>query len=70
MPAYTRELRPLSVNYADLPASYSNVILISESLEEICADKLLSFACSSRVRHPDLRDLRWLAREPLMLRQE
>lgn len=64
VPAYTRELRSLSVNYADLPASYSNVILISESLEEICADKLLSFVCSGHIRHRDLWDLRWLARRP------
>jgi len=64
VPAYTRELRPLAVNYADLPASYSNVILISESFEEICADKLLSFVCSGHIRHWDLWDLRWLARRP------
>jgi len=64
VPAHTREVRPLRVNYPDLPASFSRVLAITESAEEICADKLKAFVTSRFVRHRDLWDMRWLALRP------
>ena len=64
VPAYTRQVRPLRVNYPDLPASFSQVLAVAESPEEICADKLKAFITSRFVRYRDLWDMRWLAMLP------
>ncbi len=55
--------RPLMVNYAEL-GGFSDVMLMVESREEILADKIESFVCSSHVRYRDLWDLAWLSRQP------
>lgn len=62
--AHTREVRPLDVNYEQLPISYADILMVCESLEEICADKLKAFLTSSYLRYRDLWDLRWIARRP------
>ncbi len=64
VPAHTKEIRPLRVNYHELPASFSQVLAIAESPEEICADKLKAFITSSFVRYRDLWDMRWLSLLP------
>ena len=64
VPARTRQVRPLRINYPDLPASFSRVLLVAESPEEICADKLKAFITSRFVRYRDLWDMRWLALRP------
>lgn len=64
IPAHTKRPRMLQLNYEGLPASYEDVILFTESLEEILADKLEAFACSSHVRYRDIWDLHWLMRRP------
>jgi len=64
VPAHTRQVRPLRVNYPDLPASFSRVLVVAESAEEICADKLKAFITSRFVRYRDLWDVRWLALLP------
>ncbi|MEG1434956.1 MAG: nucleotidyl transferase AbiEii/AbiGii toxin family protein [Gordonibacter sp.] len=64
VPAHTRAIRALEVNYPELPSSYGDVLLKTETLEEICADKLKAFVTASNIRHRDLWDLRWIARQP------
>ncbi|MDR1428014.1 MAG: nucleotidyl transferase AbiEii/AbiGii toxin family protein, partial [Bifidobacteriaceae bacterium] len=61
---HTRTVRALEVRYTGLPASYGHVLVESESLEEICADKLKAFLTSRFLRYRDLWDLRWLATQP------
>ena len=64
IPAHTKRPRMLQLNYEGLPASYEDVILFTESLEEILADKLEAFACSSHIRYRDIWDMHWLMRRP------
>lgn len=64
VPAYTRELRMLQLNYEGLSASYEDILVECESLEEILADKLESFICSKHIRYRDIWDLQWLSRRP------
>jgi len=66
VPAYSRELQVLKLNYPELPASYSDILIPCESLEEIMADKLESFICSPQLRYRDIWDLFWLMRRPQM----
>lgn len=73
IPAHTRELMPLRVNYEFL-AGMPVVLVNTESLNEIMADKVLAFptslsdnqgnpvgANSGKIRHRDIWDLAWLA---------
>lgn len=62
--AHTRKLRPLILNYEQLPVSYADILLVTETLEEICADKLKAFLTAPYVRYRDLWDMRWIARRP------
>ena len=62
--AYTREPRALQRSYNFLPAGYSDTLVLTESLTEIMADKLVSLvACVSHIRYRDLWDLVWLAKQ-------
>jgi hypothetical protein len=61
VPAHTRAVRPLRVNYPGLPGSYADVLVACESLPELCADKLKAFVTSRFVRYRDLWDLRWIS---------
>lgn len=64
IPAYTREPRPLVSNYAFLPDGYGDMLIMVESLDEIMADKMVSFVnCQSYVRYRDIWDLRWLVQK-------
>lgn len=62
--AHTRETRALELNYRELPSSYGDILVRTETLEEICADKLKAFVTAPYVRYRDLWDLRWVARQP------
>ena len=64
VPAHTRVVSPVQVRYPGLPASYGQILVVCESVEEICADKLKAFATSRFVRYRDLWDLRWLSMQP------
>ncbi len=64
IPAHTKRPRMLQLNYEGLPSSYEDVVLFTESLEEIMADKLEAFACSNHIRYRDIWDLHWLMRRP------
>ena len=70
VPAYTRAVRSLMVNYLQLPPSYANILLYAESLEEIAADKLVSLASASRLRYRDIWDLRWISSQPRLKTDE
>ncbi len=61
IPAHTREPRPLLINYDFLPDGYGDTLIMTETLEEVMADKLVSLVNTLRyVRHRDIWDLRWL----------
>jgi len=73
IPAYTRELVPLKANY-DVLGGMPMVMVNTESLDEIMADKVLAFPTSlldnqgrqvgpdsARIRHRDIWDLAWMA---------
>lgn len=64
VPAYTREPRPLQLNYDFLPDGYRDTLVMMESLNEIMADKLVSLVNNQRyIRHRDIWDLAWLAQQ-------
>ncbi len=73
IPARTRELVPLQANYDSMKAM-PTVLVNTESLDEIMADKILAFPTSLRdnqgraaelgsnkIRHRDIWDLAWLS---------
>ncbi|ASK33626.1 hypothetical protein CEK62_04095 [Alcanivorax sp. N3-2A] len=63
VPAYTGELTSLRTNYDFLPDGYAETLLRVESLDEVFADKLLSYAVSSYPRYRDIWDLQWLEQQ-------
>ncbi|MCE9663457.1 nucleotidyl transferase AbiEii/AbiGii toxin family protein [Halomonas sp. M5N1S17] len=64
VPAYTREPRPLLLNYDFLPDGYRDTLVMMESLDEIMADKLVSLVNNQRyIRHRDIWDLAWLVQQ-------
>lgn len=64
VPAHARTVKALKVNYEELPNSYGNTLLYTETLEEICADKLKAFLTASHLRYRDLWDMNWLTQRP------
>jgi predicted nucleotidyltransferase component of viral defense system len=64
VPAHTKGFRALIRNYADLPASYENILLPVEALDELLADKLVSLATAKTIRYRDIWDLRWISIYP------
>lgn len=64
IPAYSRVPRPLQENYEFLPDGYSDTLIMTETLDEIMADKLVSLVgCQRYVRYRDIWDLRWLKQQ-------
>ena len=61
VPSYTREIVALRSNYDLLPDGYDDILIPSESLSEVMADKLISYPATVRyTRYRDLWDLHWL----------
>jgi len=61
IPAYSRVPRSLNANYEFLPDGYGDTLVLTESLDEILADKVVSLVnTQGYVRHRDIWDLRWL----------
>jgi predicted nucleotidyltransferase component of viral defense system len=61
VPAYTSELRSPMRNYNMLPDGYDDILIGTETLDEIMADKIVSLAaCTTYKRHRDIWDLQWL----------
>ncbi len=64
VPAYSRTPQVLKQNYDFLPDGYSDTIIMTESLDEIMADKLITLvSCQRYIRHRDIWDLRWLKQQ-------
>lgn len=64
IPAYTRAPQALQQNYEFLPDGYSDTLVMTETLDEIMADKLVSFvSCQRYIRYRDIWDLRWLKQQ-------
>ncbi len=62
--SYSRVPRSLNVNYDFLPDGYGDTLVLTETLDEIMADKLVSLVnCRRYVRHRDIWDLRWLKQQ-------
>lgn len=68
IPAYTREAHAIQINYPFLPDGYSDLLLVTESNDEIMADKLVSLVNTKKyVRHRDIWDLQWLKQQGAIL---
>jgi predicted nucleotidyltransferase component of viral defense system len=64
IPAYTSEPRSLLVNYDFLPNSYSDMLITTETLNEILADKMISLSAQQRyIRYRDIWDIPWLIQQ-------
>ncbi|GGY09003.1 hypothetical protein GCM10007160_40540 [Litchfieldella qijiaojingensis] len=64
IPAYTREAHGVQVHYSFLPDGYSDLLVVTESMDEIMADKLVSLVNTQKyVRHRDIWDLQWLKQQ-------
>ncbi len=62
--AYSREPRAVLLNYDFLPEGYGDTLVLSESLDEVMADKLVSLVnTTGYVRNRDIWDLRWLKQQ-------
>lgn len=71
IPAYTREPQPLLINYDFLPDGYSDTLILTESLDEVMADKIISLPATTRyVRHRDIWDLAWLQQQGATLNMD
>jgi len=64
LPAYTREAHAIQVHYSFLPDGYNDLLIVTESLDEVMADKLISLVNTTKyVRHRDIWDLAWLKQQ-------
>ena len=64
IPAYSREPQALKLNYDFLPDGYADTLIMTESLDEVMTEKLVSLVnCQRYVRHRDIWDLRWLKQQ-------
>ena len=71
IPAYSRVPRSLLANYDFLPDGYGDTLVMSETLDEIMADKLVSLVNTRHyVRHRDIWDLRWLKQKGALIRDD
>ncbi|MDA8101842.1 MAG: nucleotidyl transferase AbiEii/AbiGii toxin family protein [Nitrospiraceae bacterium] len=57
VPAYTRELLRVQPSIRELPASYCALLVPTESLAEIAADKVVAFGARNHLKHGDVWDL-------------
>lgn len=61
VPAYTSEPRAPIRNYRGLPAGCEDLLIPTETLREVMADKIVSLVASTEhIRNRDIWDLRWL----------
>lgn len=68
VPAYTKVPKVLKKNYDFLPDGYSDIFIISETLDELYADKIISFINTEKyIRYRDIWDLRWIKQQGAML---
>lgn len=63
VPAHTSTVRRVAINYPELAGMYDDLTIRCQTLEEILADKLISFsATDTHIRHRDLWDIPWIVR--------
>ncbi len=63
VPAYTREVIALKAHHDFLPSGYSDTLIVSETLNEVMADKLISLPATTQyTRFRDIWDLCWLVK--------
>ncbi len=63
VPAHTKEIVAVRKHYDVLPDGYDDILVISETLTEVMADKLISLLATERnIRYRDIWDLYWLIR--------
>ena len=61
VPAHTKEIVSIRTHYEFLPDGYDDVLIFSETLNEVMADKLISLPANTRyIRYRDIWDLYWL----------
>jgi predicted nucleotidyltransferase component of viral defense system len=71
VPAYSRVPLSLQHNYDFLPDGYSDILIMTETLDEILADKLISLvSCQRYIRYRDIWDLRWLKQQGAKINPE
>ena len=71
VPAYSRVPQALQQNYEFLPDGYSDTLIMTETLDEIMADKLVSLvSCQRYIRYRDIWDLRWLKQQGAKINAE
>lgn len=71
VPAYTREPLPMGANYDFLPDGYGDTLIMTETLDEVMADKLVSLpATKNYVRNRDIWDLSWLHQQKAQIRED
>ncbi len=71
IPAYTKEPLPLTQHYDFLPDGYDDMLVLTETMDEILADKLVALSANQRyVRYRDLWDLPWLIQQGAKLNAE
>ncbi|MEC4176907.1 nucleotidyl transferase AbiEii/AbiGii toxin family protein [Adlercreutzia sp. R7] len=65
VPSYTRENRVVVENYSEIQGVYGSLLVGCQSLNEILADKLVSFAQQVKApRYRDLWDIPWIMQRP------
>lgn len=71
IPAYTREPQSLQVNYDFLPDGYGDTLILTESLDEVMADKIIALPATTKyIRYRDIWDLAWLQQKGATLNME
>ena len=61
VPVYTKEIVSIRIHYDVLPDGYDDVLIVSETLNEVMADKLVLLPANSRyTRYREIWDLYWL----------
>lgn len=64
IPAYTEIPSRILIHYPFLPDGYSDLLVLTESDDEIMADKLISLVNTQKyIRHRDIWDLQWLKQQ-------
>ncbi len=64
-PAYDPYPRPLRINYRRLYGLFDRIPITVESLDEIMADKMLSYVAANHMRYRDLWDMGWIGAKRL-----
>lgn len=60
VPSYEPVAGLVNVNYPQLSGLFDQIPVMVESLDEILADKMVSYVCSGHPRYRDLWDMNWL----------